>query len=106
MKALVRLEIQEYMDMYPRFEHRVINADNLEESLKKVREHVEYMNTNWSGGVYSNEIKVLTQMEALQFANSNDVNPDCKEELIQMIRNDYYNDGLYDYDPDEPYYQR
>lgn len=82
-KVIVRLSIQEYMDMYPHYEHRLI--DNTEEALNAVREFIDHMNTHWSGGVYSQEIKVLTDAEAKAFLRDWCIDSDVVDDIAKQL---------------------
>lgn len=64
-RVIVKLQIQEFMDLYPHSEHRII--DNTPEGIKGIEDFIQHMNTHWSGGVISTEYKILTESETKAF---------------------------------------
>lgn len=83
MKQIIELSYVEYMSPGTQREHRLIEAS--EEALDDVRKYIEHMNSNWSGGVYSKEIKVLSREEALEFLSGPDIDPDCVEDVKKEL---------------------
>lgn len=79
MKVLVELYYIEYMSLGVQTEHRLIHND--EEGKRELLEYIDHMNKTWSGGQYEKRFKVLNKWESLKFIYSQDVNPDCIEEL-------------------------
>lgn len=89
-KIIVRLQVHEYNDLYPYYEHRLI--DNTEEALNGIREFINHMNTHWSGGTYSQDFKVLTDAEAKAFLRSRDIESSMVANTAEQLG---FNEGEY-----------
>lgn len=59
MKQFIKFEAQYYMDEHP---FHVVHAMDPE----KAEDYINYMNSVWSGGTYSQEYHVMTPDEALK----------------------------------------
>lgn len=66
MKALVKFEIHEYMDMYPSEEVRIYEGSDLYDIVKKAMDWADYMNEIYSGGRTTYKT-VLTSSESISF---------------------------------------
>ena len=66
MKALVKFEIHEYMDMYPSEEVRLYEGSDLHDIVKKAMDWADYMNKIYSGGTTTYKT-VLTSSEGISF---------------------------------------
>ena len=66
MKALVKFEIHEYMDMYPSEEVRLYEGSDLYDIVKKAMDWADYMNKNYSGGTTTYKT-VLTSSESVSY---------------------------------------
>ena len=66
MKALVKFEIHEYMDMYPSEEVRLYEGSDLYDIVKKATDWADYMNRNYSGGTTTYKT-VLTSSESISY---------------------------------------
>lgn len=82
-KVIVKLTVHEYMDMYPHYEHRMI--EDTEEGRKGIEDFINHMNTHWSGGTISTDYQVLTDAQAKAFLNSKDINPDMVETVRKEL---------------------
>lgn len=59
MKQFIKFEAQYYMDEHP---FHVVKAIDPE----KAQNYINFMNTTWSGGIYSQEYHIMTPDEALK----------------------------------------
>ena len=66
MKALVKFEIHEYMDMYPSEEVRMYEGSDIEDIVNKAMDWADYMNRNYSGGTTTYKT-MLTSLEGISF---------------------------------------
>lgn len=66
MKALVKFEIHEYMDMYPSEEIRLYEGSDMGDIVNKAMDWADYMNRNYSGGTTTYKT-VLTSSESISF---------------------------------------
>ena len=57
MKVLVEMTFQDYMDMYPSKDVRLIEESEVN---KIIPELIDHMNETWSGGRYDKRYSILT----------------------------------------------
>lgn len=82
MERLVRFTFQDYMDMYPENEHRWMDP-------AMAAQHIDHMNSNWSGGHYASGYTVLSKEEALAFARSEKCEESVRGWLVEKINSNY-----------------
>lgn len=86
MKALVKFEIHEYMDMYPSKEVRMYEGSDISDIVNKAMDWADYMNRNYSGGTTTYK-KVLTFLESISFL-ANEISKSLNNPIVTRTNGD------------------